>query len=76
LRGRSRSSTSALPLEKLDEAIRESAEGGWLKMLGIKAESWDDLKRWVADHWDEVIDAVKKRLKDVKVGSGFDLAGR
>jgi hypothetical protein len=67
-----RASTS---LEKLDEAIRRSAEGGWLKMLGIKAESWEELKRWVADHWGEVIDAVKKRLKDVKVGSDFDLAG-
>jgi len=70
-------------LDKLDEAIRISAEGGWLKMLGTKAgledlmyvKSWDGLKRWVADHWDEVIDAVKRRLKDVKVGSGFDLAG-
>jgi hypothetical protein len=61
------------PLDSLDEAIRRSAEGGWLKMLGIKAESWDGLKQWVADHWDEVIDAVKKQLKDVKVGSGFDL---
>jgi hypothetical protein len=60
-------------LDKLDEAIRRSAEGGWLKMLGIKAGSWEELKRWVADHWGEVIDAVKKRLKDVKVGSGFDL---
>jgi len=27
------------PLEELDEAIRKSAEDGWLKMLGIKAES-------------------------------------
>jgi hypothetical protein len=61
------------PLDSLDEAIRRSAEGGWLKMLGVKAESWDGLKQWVADHWDEVIDAVKRRLKDVKVGSGFDL---
>ena len=68
-------------LDKLDEAIRISAEGGWLYMLGTKAgledlmhvKSWDDLKRWVAEHWDEVIGAVKKRLKDVKVGSGFDL---
>jgi hypothetical protein len=60
-------------LEKLNEAIRISAEIGWLKMLGIKAESWDDLKRWVAGHWDEVIDAVKRRLEGVKVGSGFDL---
>jgi len=62
-------------LEKLDEAIMKSAKGGWLKMLGIRAESWDGLKRWVSDHWDEVINAVKKRLKDVEAGSGFDLAG-
>jgi hypothetical protein len=70
-------------LEKLDEAIESSAKNGWLKMLGVKAgledlmyvNSWDDLKRWVAGHWNEVIDAVKRRLKDVKVGSGFDLAG-
>jgi len=70
------------PLKNLDEAIRESAEGGWLRMLGTKAgledimhvKSWDGLKRWVAEHWDEVIKAVKKRLKDVKVGSGFHLA--
>jgi len=69
------------PLDSLDEAIRRSAEGGWLYMLGTKAgledlmhvKSWDGLKRWVADHWNEVIDAVKRRLKDVKVGSGFDL---
>jgi hypothetical protein len=25
------------PLEKLDEAVRRSAEGGWLYMLGTKA---------------------------------------
>ena len=61
------------PLDSLDEAIRRSAESGWLKMPGIKAESWDGLKQWVAGHWDEVIDAVKRWLKDVKVGSGFDL---
>jgi hypothetical protein len=60
-------------LEKLDEAIRRSAERGWLKKLGIKAESWDGLKQWVADHWGEVIDAVKKRLEGVEAGSGFDL---
>ncbi len=49
-------------LEKLDETIRRSAEGGWLKMLGIKAESWEGLKRWVADHWDVVVDAAVRRL--------------
>jgi len=73
--------TVEAPLENLDDAIRESAEGGWLKMLGTKAgledlmhvKSWDDLKRWVAGHWGEVIDAVKKQLKSVEVGSGFDL---
>ncbi len=63
------------PLDKLDEAIKRSAEGGWLKTLGIRAESWDGLKRWVSDNWDEVIDAVKRRLEGVEVGSGFDLAG-
>jgi hypothetical protein len=63
------------PLEKLDEAIRRSAEGGWLKTLGIRAESWDGLKRWVSDNWDEVIAAVKRRLESVEVGPGFDLAG-
>jgi hypothetical protein len=66
--------TVEAPLEKLDEAIKRSSEDGWLKMLDINAESWDELKRWVAEHWGEVIDAVKKRLKDVEAGSGFDLA--
>jgi hypothetical protein len=68
-------------LEKLDEIIRWSAEVGWLGMLGVEAgledlmhvKSWDDLKRWVAGHWGEVIDAVKKQLKSVEVGSGFNL---
>jgi hypothetical protein len=49
-------------LEKLDEAIRRSAEGGLLKMLGIKAESWDGLKQWVAEHWDVVVEAAVRRL--------------
>jgi len=49
-------------LDKLDKAIRRSAEGGWLKMLGIKAESWEGLKRWVAGHWDVVVEAAAKRL--------------
>jgi hypothetical protein len=61
------------PLEKLDEAIRRSAEGGWLKMLGVEVGSWDGLKRWVAGHWSEVINMVKRRLESVKVGPGFDL---
>ncbi len=56
-------------LEKLDEAIRRSAEGGWLKMLGIKAESWDGLKRWVVENWDVVVDAAARRLGvDVRGG--------
>jgi hypothetical protein len=37
-------------LEKLDEAIRRSAEGGWLKMLGVEAGSWDGLRRWVVEN--------------------------
>ena len=49
-------------LEKLDEAIRKSVEDGWLKMLGIKAESWDGLKRWVVENWDVVVDAAAGRL--------------
>jgi hypothetical protein len=60
-------------LKNLDEAIKRSAEGGWLKMLGVEVESWDGLKQWVADHWGEVIDAVKRRLESVKTGSGFNL---
>jgi hypothetical protein len=71
------------PLENLDEAVRTSTRDGWLKMLGTKAgledlmhvKSWDGLKRWVADHWNDVIDAVKRQLEGVKAGSGFDLAG-
>ena len=68
----SRAKTS---LEKLDEAIKWSADGGWLKMLGVRVKSWEGLKRWVSDHWDEVISMAKRRLEGVKVGSGFDLAG-
>jgi hypothetical protein len=49
-------------LDKLDEAIKKSAEGGWLKMLGIKAESWDGLKQWVAENWNVVVDTAVKRL--------------
>jgi len=49
-------------LDKLDEAIRRSAESGWLKMLGIKAESWDGLKQWVVENWDVVVEAAARRL--------------
>ena len=63
------------PLKKLDEAIRISAERGWLRMLGVETgledlmdvKSWDDLKRWVAGHWGIVVDAAVKRLgKEVR----------
>ncbi len=50
------------PLDKLDEAIKRSAEGGWLKMLGVETRSWEGLKRWVAEHWDVVVDAAVRRL--------------
>jgi hypothetical protein len=57
-------------LGKLDEVIRRSVEGGWLRLLGTKAgledlmhvKSWDDLKRWVAKNWDVVVEAAVKRL--------------
>jgi hypothetical protein len=49
-------------LEKLNEAIRKSAEGGWLKMFGIKAESWEGLRRWVVENWDVVVEAAVRRL--------------
>ncbi|MCC6036538.1 MAG: PaRep2b protein, partial [Pyrobaculum sp.] len=57
-------------LEKLDDAIKKSVECGWLNMLGTKAglkdlmyvKSWDDLKRWVADHWGIVVNAAVRRL--------------
>ena len=50
------------PLEKLDEAIRRSARNGWLKMLGIKAESWEGLKQRVAENWGVVVEAAVRRL--------------
>jgi hypothetical protein len=57
-------------LERLDDAIRISAESGWLHMLGTKAgleelmhvKSWEGLKQWVAKNWDVVVDAAVKRL--------------
>ena len=51
-----------VPLDELDEAVRKSAEGGWLKMLGINAGSWDGLKRWVVENWDVVVEAAVRRL--------------
>ncbi|MFZ8839115.1 MAG: hypothetical protein ACO2PM_09345 [Pyrobaculum sp.] len=61
------------PLKHLDKAIRKSAEDGWLKMLSDKegledlmhVKSWDGLKQWVADHWDDVVDAAVNRLREV-----------
>ncbi len=50
------------PLERLDEAVRKSAEGGWLRMLGINAGSWDGLKRWVVENRDFVVEAAVRRL--------------
>jgi hypothetical protein len=57
-------------LGKLDEVIRKSAEGGWLKMLGVEAgledlmhvKSWEGLKQWVADHWGIVVKDTVSRL--------------
>ena len=49
-------------LVELDEAIRRSAESGWLKMLGIRAESWKELKQWVVENWDVVVDAAVGQL--------------
>ncbi len=48
-------------LVELDMAIMKSAEGGWLKMLGINAESWKELKQWVVENWDVVVEAAAKR---------------
>jgi len=56
--------TVKTPLERLDKAIRESAEGGWLKMLGINAGSWVGLRRWVVENWDFVVRAAVRRLSE------------
>jgi len=50
------------PLDRLDEAIRRSTEYGWLKMLGVRAESWEGLKGWVVENWDVVVEAAVRRL--------------
>ncbi len=49
-------------LEKLDKAIKFSAEYGWLKILAIKAKSWEELKRWVVENWGVVVEAAVRRL--------------
>ena len=49
-------------LDKLDETIKFSAEYGWLKILGIKAGSWEGLKQRVVENWDVVVDAAVRRL--------------
>ncbi len=54
--------TVEAPLERLDKAIRRSAEGGWLRMLGVEAGSWDGLKRWVVENWGGVVEAAVRRL--------------
>jgi hypothetical protein len=54
--------TVEAPLENLDEAIRRSTEGGWLKILGIRAGEWDGLKRWVVENWSIVVEAAVRRL--------------
>ncbi len=63
-------------LEKLDEAIKRSAEDGWLKTLGIKAESWDGLKRWVVERWSIVVEAAVRRLGEEVRGELEALRGR
>jgi hypothetical protein len=65
-----RASTS---LDRLNDAIRRSAEGGWLRMLSDKegledlmhVKSWDGLKQWVAGRWGVVVDAAVSRLREV-----------
>ena len=52
------------PLDRLDEAIRRSAGGGWLKMLGVEAESWENLKQRIVENWDVVVDAAVRRLSE------------
>jgi hypothetical protein len=57
-------------LENLDNAIRISAEGGWLMMLSdrmgladlMHVKSWDGLKRWVVENWSSVVEAAVRRL--------------
>ncbi len=54
-------------LDKLDGAVGRSAGGGWLKRLGVKAGSWDELKRWAIDNWSGVVEAAVRRLGKEKL---------
>jgi len=49
-------------LDKLNKAVGRSAEGGWLKRLGIEAGSWDELKQQVAKRWRGVMEAAARHL--------------
>jgi hypothetical protein len=42
--------------------MRRSAEGGWLKILGVEAESWENLKQRVVENWDVVVVAAVRWL--------------
>ncbi len=60
-----------IALKRLDEAISRSARNGWLKMLGVKAESWEGLKGWAVGNWDVVVEAAVRRLGE-EVRSGLE----
>jgi hypothetical protein len=49
-------------LDRLDETVKKSAESGWLKTLDIKAESWEELRRWVVENWGVVVEVAVRRL--------------
>ena len=49
-------------LDKLDKAVKKSSRDGWLRMMGVEVESWEELKRWVAEHWGVVVGAAVRRL--------------
>jgi len=49
-------------LDKLDKAIKKSSRDGWLKMLGVEVESWEELKRWVVENWSGVVGAAVRWL--------------
>ncbi len=49
-------------LDKLDKAIKKSSRDGWLRMMGVEVESWEELKRWVVENWSGVVGAAVRRL--------------